>query len=195
MKSLENINRYKIYLASASPRRRELLSMLGVEFEILSGKDVDENYSSDMPADEVAEYLSCKKAAAYVADLVEGELVITADTIVINNGKVLGKPADEADAQAMLKSLSGHAHKVITGVSISAKDRRVSFSAVTEVEFAALTDDEINDYVSVFRPLDKAGAYGIQEWIGCIGVRNINGSYYNVMGLPLHRLYTELKNF
>lgn len=195
MDVLRNLNGYKLLLASASPRRKELLAMLGLEFDICLGKDVDESYPDNIKTDEVAEYLAQKKAEAYVNGLDDNEIVITADTIVVNDGTVLGKPANEIEAKTMLKSLSGHNHKVITGVAITSKLKQVSFSVETHVEFAELDVNEIDEYVSVFKPLDKAGAYGIQEWIGCIGVKNINGSYYNVMGLPLHRLYTELKRF
>ena len=195
MDVLRNLNGYKLLLASASPRRKELLAMLGVEFDICLGKDVDESYPVDIETDEIAKYLAQKKADAYVDGLGDNEIVITADTIVVNDEKVLGKPANEVEAKTMLRSLSGHKHKVITGVAVTSTQKRVSFSVETEVEFAELGADEIDEYVSVFKPLDKAGAYGIQEWIGCIGVKNINGSYYNVMGLPLHRLYTELKHF
>ena len=195
MKSLSHLRRYRILLASASPRRRELLERLSVDFEIAVGWEVDESYPDEMPVDDVAAYLSRKKADAYKIDMADDELVITADTVVINNGAVLGKPQSATEAIEMLRSLSGHTHKVITGVTITTRQKQVTFSAVTEVEFATLDDIEIADYVETFKPLDKAGAYGIQEWIGCIGVKNINGSFYNVMGLPLHRLYSELKSF
>lgn len=195
MNVLRNLKGYKLLLASASPRRKELLAMLGLEFDLCSGKDVDESYPEDIETDEIAKFLAQKKADAYVKELASDEIVITADTIVVNDGRVLGKPADEIEAKTMLKSLSGHKHRVITGVAVTSKQKQVSFSVGTDVEFATLDADEIDEYVSVFKPLDKAGAYGIQEWIGCIGVKNINGSYYNVMGLPLHRLYTELKRF
>lgn len=195
MKSLSHLRRYRILLASASPRRRELLERLSVDFEIAVGWEVDESYPDEMPVDDVAVYLSRKKADAYKIDMADDELVITADTVVINNGAVLGKPQSATEAIEMLRSLSGHTHKVITGVTITTQQKQVSFSAITEVEFATLDDIEIADYVETFKPLDKAGAYGIQEWIGCIGVKNINGSFYNVMGLPLHRLYSELKSF
>ncbi len=195
MKSLSHLRRYRVLLASASPRRRELLERLSVDFEIAVGWEVDESYPDEMPVDDVAVYLSRKKADAYKIDMADDELVITADTVVINNGAVLGKPQSATEAIEMLRSLSGHTHKVITGVTITTRQKQVTFSAVTEVEFATLDDIEIADYVETFKPLDKAGAYGIQEWIGCIGVKNINGSFYNVMGLPLHRLYSELKSF
>ena len=125
----------------------------------------------------------------------DGEMVITADTVVVSHGMVLGKPADEEQARRMLRELSGHTHRVVTGVSVATKDKMIVRKAVTDVEFAELTDDEIEYYVTRYRPMDKAGAYGIQEWIGCVGVRRIDGSYYNVMGLPLHVLYTMLKEF
>ncbi len=195
MNVLRNLKGYKLLLASASPRRKELLAMLGLEFDLYSGKDVDESYPEDIETDEIAKFLAQKKADAYVKELASDEIVITADTIVVNDGTVLGKPANEIEAKTMLSSLSGHKHKVITGVAITSLQKQVLFSVETEVEFAQLEEVEIDEYVSVFKPLDKAGAYGIQEWIGCIGVKNISGSYYNVMGLPLHRLYTELKHF
>ncbi len=185
----------KIILASASPRRRELLASLGVDFRVASGREVNEVYPEDMSAEEVAPYLSRLKAEAYRTDLAADELLITADTVVILDGIVLGKPADLDDARRMLRSLSGRTHKVITGVTVADSERMETIAAVTSVTFADLSDDEINYYVERYRPLDKAGAYGIQEWIGCIGVREIDGSYYNVMGLPLHRLYTLLRDF
>ncbi len=195
MELQNKLQRYKIFLASGSPRRKELLERLGLQFEILSGKPIDESYPKEMPAEEVTAYLSRKKAQAYLRDLKENQLVITADTIVVNNGKVLGKPSTKEEAERMLKSLSGHTHKVITGVTISHLEKQQTFSTETLVEFASLEDEEINEYVREFMPLDKAGAYGIQEWIGCIGIKNIHGCFYNVMGLPLNKLYEELKKF
>lgn len=195
MKALDNLSGYRIKLASASPRRRELLGMLGMDFSVSRGLDIDESYPDDIEAEDVACYISQKKAEAHRLSMSADELIITADTVVINNGEVLGKPSDEENAKEMLRTLSGHIHKVVTGVTLVTASRQVSFSVVTEVEFAELADEEINEYVELFHPLDKAGAYGIQEWIGCIGVKGINGSYYNVMGLPLHRLYRELKRF
>lgn len=195
MKSLANLEKYQILLASASPRRRELLQQLGVKFQIAPPIDVEENYPQSMPVTEIASYLSQLKADAYKSLIDSNQLVITADTIVVSDGVVLGKPSCELEAKAMLTALSGHVHEVITGVSISTAEKRITFSVVTEVHFANLSEQEIDDYVSEYKPLDKAGAYGIQEWIGCIGVKNINGSFYNVMGLPLHRLYNELKQF
>lgn len=195
MSPLDNLYKYEVLLASASPRRRELLAQLNIDFEIAPYIDIDESYPSSMVATEVAPHLSLLKANAYKDLITNNQLIITADTVVINDGKVLGKPASKQEAFDMLKSLSGHVHSVVTGVSITTAYQQITFSADTQVEFAPLEDDEIKWYVDHFSPLDKAGAYGIQEWIGCIGIRNINGSYYNVMGLPLHRLYCELKKF
>lgn len=192
---LKNLSKYKIILASKSPRRHELFANLRLPFHTVVIGGIDESYPADMPAREVPEYLSRKKSEAYLKTFHGDELIVTADTIVIADGKILGKPKDEKDAIEMLHLLSGITHEVITGVSISTKERQVTFSDITEVRFCKLSDAEIQYYVSNFRPLDKAGAYGIQEWIGCIGVEWIKGSYYNVMGLPVHRLYEHLKEF
>lgn len=185
----------KILLASGSPRRRELLAMIAPDFAVAPGRDVDESYPSDIPAEKVAEYLSKVKADAYIDLLDDDEIIITADTIVIIDGRILGKPAGRDDAVAMLRSLSGRRHKVVTGVTVTARDRSISFDETTVVEFAPLSDDEIDAYVDTFRPYDKAGAYGIQEWIGAVGIKGIEGCYYNVMGLPVHTLYHRLKEF
>ncbi len=192
---LKNLSRYRILLASHSPRRRELLQMLGIDFEIAANIEVDESYPDDMPAHDVAVYLSEKKAEAHRAVMQPDQLIITADTVVINNGAVLGKPHSEENAREMLNDLSGHTHEVVTGVTISTSTKQVTFCACTKVEFAPLSTYEIDFYVSHYKPLDKAGAYGIQEWIGAVGIKGIEGSYYNVMGLPVHRLYTELLKF
>lgn len=192
---MDFLDGYRLLLASHSPRRRELLGMLDVPFEIAESIEVDETYSADMPAAEVPAYLSQKKGDAYGKHLKQGEIVITADTVVIIDGMILGKPKDEADAIAMLTMLQGKVQTVVTGVSLTDSTRRHTFSVSTEVEFAALTPEEIRYYVERYRPLDKAGAYGIQEWIGAIGIEGIRGSFYNVMGLPVHRLYNELKAF
>ncbi len=189
---LEKLKRYNVVLASNSPRRRELLADLGIEFQVRTLEGIDESYPPEMPVLEIAEYISRKKARAYQAEMAEDELIITADTVVILGDEVLGKPADADDARRMLRELSGKVHKVVTGVTIVTANATRSFSAVTDVEFAPLSDEDIDYYVDNYHPLDKAGAYGIQEWIGCMGVRHINGSFYNVMGLPLHRLYNEL---
>lgn len=190
---LENLKRYKIVLGSNSPRRKELLAGLGLEFEVRAMADIDESYSSDLTTEEVPEYIALKKAEAYKGAMEENELLITADTIVWSAGKILGKPADYADAVRMLQELSGHTHKVITGVCLTTKEKTIPFSVISEVRFARLTDEEISYYVEHYQPYDKAGAYGIQEWIGFVGVEAINGSFYNVMGLPVQRLYQELK--
>lgn len=192
---LHNLDRYHILLASGSPRRKELLAMLGVDFSRPPVIDIAETYPASLPATEVAEYLAVKKAEAYRPILHTSDLCITADTVVILGGEVLGKPASEDDARRMLRALSGKTHQVTTGVAVTTTERMESFTALTEVTFAELTDDEIDYYIAKYRPMDKAGAYGIQEWIGCIGISGISGSFYNVMGLPLHRLYSTLKNF
>ena len=195
MKPLENLKKYHIILCSKSPRRRELLAGLGIDFEVKTLSGIDESYPCDLNSDMIAQYISQKKAEAYKSLIVDNEMVITSDTIVLLDGKVYGKPADEADACRMLGELSGRTHKVITGVCINTRERSCAFHVVTEVEFAPLSSDEIEYYVTHFKPLDKAGAYGIQEWIGSVAVRAINGSFYNVLGLPVQRLYAELKSF
>ena len=190
---LENISKYKIILASNSPRRRELLSGLGLDYEVRIIKDIDESYPNTLKGEDIPIYISKAKAQAYLSTLKDDEMVITADTIVYTNGKVLGKPTDKDDALRMLKELSGHSHQVITGVCITTRDFQKSFASVTDVTFDSLSDEEINYYIDKYKPYDKAGAYGIQEWIGFIGVSAINGSYFNVMGLPVQKLYKELK--
>ncbi|MCM1483607.1 MAG: Maf family nucleotide pyrophosphatase [Muribaculaceae bacterium] len=185
----------RLVLASGSPRRRELLGMLGIPFTVELPAECDESYPEILPAEDVPEYLARKKAEAFVRDASGAYVAVTSDTVVILDHAVLGKPADEADARRMLHMLSGRTHKVVTGVCLTDGERYESARAVTEVEFAPLTAGEIAYYVSRSRPLDKAGAYGIQEWIGCIGVKRIDGSFYNVMGLPLHLLYTMLRAF
>lgn len=192
---LSNLNKYKILLASKSPRRRELLQQLRIPFSVVTIGGLDESYPDDIPAVDVPQYISEKKGNAYSSAIHDNELIITADTMVICGDRILGKPKDTDEAKEMLRLLSGRTHLVSTGVSITARDKRTSFTTVTEVDFAELTDDEINHYVENYLPLDKAGAYGIQEWIGAIAVTGIRGSYYNVMGLPVHRLYQELRHF
>jgi len=181
----------RIVLASNSPRRRELLSGLGLEYEVHTLSGIDESFPEGLSMEEIPQYISRKKAAAYT--LGADELLITADTIVWLDGEVLGKPADEAEARQILHKLSGKTHQVVTGVTLTTSFLHHSFSSVSQVTFAKLSDDEIDYYVTHYRPLDKAGAYGIQEWIGYIGVTSIEGSYFNVMGLPVQRLYTEMK--
>ena len=195
MKPLENLKKYRVLLASNSPRRRELLAGLGVQFEVCALSDVDESYPHDMEPEMISQYISQKKGEAYKSLIADHELIITSDTIVLLDGKVYGKPADEAEACRMLAELSDRTHRVITGVTINTVQRMSSFHVTTDVTFAPLSADEIEYYVANFRPLDKAGAYGIQEWIGSVGVRGINGSFYNVMGLPVQRLYEELKSY
>lgn len=197
---LSNLSKYKIVLASNSPRRRELLGGLGLLFEVRTLQDIDESYPADLQGEAIPMHIARKKAAAYLPTLADNELLITADTIVYvrneaGKGEVLGKPHDEADAQRMLRQLSGRKHEVITGVSIVTKERQKTFAVTSHVSFANLTDEEIDYYIEHFRPMDKAGAYGIQEWIGYIGVNGLEGSYFNVMGLPVQRLYEELKNW
>jgi len=184
---------YKILLASQSPRRKELLAGLDVAFTTFVKKGIDEDYPDDMPAHEVAAYLSQKKAEAYQQDISEGVLIITADTVVIQGNRILEKPKDKDEAKEMISHLSGHSHQVITGVTLTTKEKKHTFSSLTEVRFATLTEDEIDYYIEKYEPYDKAGAYGIQEWIGYIGVEHIEGSYFNVMGLPVQQLYTALK--
>lgn len=186
-------DRYRIVLASNSPRRKELLAGLGIDFDVRTIADIDESYPQELPLQEIAEYISAKKAAAYRATMNDGELVITADTVVICGDEVMGKPVDGADAQRMLRKLSGRSHSVTTGVCLTTKSTQRRFSVTTEVTFRELTDEEIMYYIKEYRPFDKAGAYGIQEWIGYIGCTGLNGSYYNVMGLPVQRIYQELR--
>ncbi len=184
----------KLLLASGSPRRRELLDSLGIKVEHAQLHDVDESYPADMSPMKVPEYLSRLKSQAYRSELADDEVLVTADTVVVLDGKVLGKPVDEAEAKAMLRSLSGRVHQVVTGVTLATSSRSVTFSEVTDVEFDTLSDSEIDYYVANFKPFDKAGAYGIQEWIGYVGVKGIRGDYYNVMGLPVNSLCRHLKS-
>lgn len=188
----ENIKNYRVVLASNSPRRRELLAGLGIDFEVRVLPDIAEGYPDGLSATQIAEYIAREKADAYRQQMGADELIITADTIVVCGGEVLGKPADAADAHRMLHLLSGRTHQVVTGVCLMTAQRQRCFAVETDVTFKALSDEEISYYIDRYRPFDKAGAYGIQEWIGYIGVTGINGSYFNVMGLPVQRLYSEL---
>lgn len=190
---LDNLKKYKVILASNSPRRKELLAGLGVDYEVRTLPDVDESYPETLKGADIPLYIAKEKADAYLNMMQPGELMITADTIVWLDGKVLGKPTDREDALRMLREMSGRTHEVFTGVCITTTEWQRSFTAQTEVRFANLSEEEINFYVEQFKPMDKAGAYGVQEWIGFIGVENISGSYYNIMGLPVQRLYKELK--
>lgn len=192
---LENLDRLSVVLASGSPRRRELLGLLDLSFTVDTSHPVDEIVPESMSARQVPGYLSRLKADAFPLAELDGRLVITADTVVILDGEVLGKPRDEEGASAMLRRLSGRVQTVVTGVTVRTSERCETFSAESEVEFAELTDAEIDYYVDRYRPLDKAGAYGIQEWIGAAAICGITGSFYNVMGLPVHRLYDALKSF
>lgn len=216
----------KIILASNSPRRKELLQGLGIPFDVFVLQGIDESYPADLPAGQVAEYISRKKAQAYLAhckadkpyyDISSdkatpyilpfigeecpsgqgGCLILTADTVVVCGGDILGKPHSEEEAVGMLRKLSGKTHQVYTGYCLTPlygdESQQRSGTVCTDVTFKALSDEEITHYVTTFKPLDKAGAYGIQEWIGYIGITGIRGSYYNVMGLPVQRIYEELK--
>ena len=183
----------KIILSSNSPRRKELLAGLGIDFEVRLMKGVDESYPADTPLQDVALYIATEKASAY--EVADDELVITADTVVLVGDEILGKPKSRADAYDMLRKISGKTHQVITGVCLTTQKQQRRFSVKTDVEFKELSDNEINHYIDVFHPFDKAGAYGIQEWIGYIGVLSLKGSYYNVMGLPVQRIYEELTTY
>lgn len=191
---LDNLKKYNILLASKSPRRRELLSQLRVPFTVISLEDISENYPESLSAIEVPKYLSEHKAAAYSHMLKENDLIITADTVVILNNKIYGKPKDATEAYNMLMALSGQTHQVVTGVTIATTQKQVSFSCVTNVSFSKISPEDALYYIDTFQPYDKAGAYGIQEWIGCVAVKGIDGSYYNVMGLPVHQLYKVLSD-
>ena len=203
---LDNLKKYHVVLASNSPRRRMLLEGLDIPFEVKVLPDIDESYPPGMPLEQVAEHIACEKAAAYKPLMADDELIITADTVVIvgdyksppavsGNGQVLGKPRDKDDAIRMLRMLSDNTHRVVTGVCLTVKGRERRFSATTDVTFKRLTDEEIAYYLEKYRPYDKAGAYGVQEWIGYVGVSAIAGSFYNVMGFPVQRIYNELATF
>jgi septum formation protein len=190
-----DLSRYNIILASNSPRRKELLSGLDIPYEIKTLPDIDESYPGYLTGEDIAIYIAKEKADAYLDNLADNTLLITADTIVLLDGKVYGKPQDEAEAKQMLHDLSGKTHQVLTGVCITTKEKQKAFGVSSEVRFSKLDDDEIEYYVTKYKPLDKAGAYGVQEWIGYIAVEYISGSYFNIMGLPIQRLYRELKEF
>jgi septum formation protein len=189
------LEQYRIILASNSPRRKELLAGLGISFDVLTIPGIDESYPDTLVGGDIPVYLAKKKSEAYNDILRDNLLVITADTIVWHNGKVLGKPKDRREAIEMLTELSGDSHIVYTGVCVRTKDKEVSFFTESEVFFDELTSYEIEYYVDNYKPYDKAGSYGIQEWIGYVGVKRIEGSYFNIMGLPIQRLYKELKRF
>ena len=186
---------YNIILGSQSPRRQELLHGLDVNFTVNVIAGLEENYPATLQGEEIPMFLAQQKAEAYLNSLTPHDMLITADTIVWLDGVVYGKPKDEADAKKMLRALSGKTHDVITGVCVTTTERQETFAAVSKVTFASFSDDEIDYYIEKYRPMDKAGSYGVQEWIGYIGVERIDGSFYNVMGLPVQRLYTLLKNW
>ncbi len=192
---LKNLNNKKILLASKSPRRKQLMEDAGFVFDVIHSKEVKEDIPDKITNKKAAVYLAELKANAYKDQLSYNTVLIAADTIVCLNNKILGKPKDHDDAFQMIRSLSGKKHKVITGVSINSIDKSISFSSSTDVYFKEISDEEINYYIKKFKPFDKAGAYGIQEWIGLTSIEKIKGSYFNVMGLPIQKVYETLKDF
>ena len=193
--TLDKLKRYRIVLASASPRRKELLSKLDIGFTVKTLYDVDESFPASLSVVQVPQYISRKKADAYRQEMQENDMVITADTVVAVGRRILGKPKSAEEARVMLKLLSDRYHRVVTGVTIMTAKRTETFATVSRVRFTRLNDEEIDYYISKYKPFDKAGAYGIQEWIGMVGITELNGSYFNVMGLPVQRLYAKLKEF
>lgn len=190
---LDELKNYKIYLASKSPRRRELLADMGIDYELLSA-EVEESYDPSMPPAEVVQYLSrLKLSAVDVSQYPANTIFIACDTIVVADGQILGKPKDDEEALQMLRQLSGHTHTVLSGLTVATPARMLTDYRSSEVVFAELSEAEIEYYVRQYRPLDKAGAYGVQEWIGCVGISSINGSFYNVMGLPTRLLWMMLE--
>ena len=186
------LEQYNIILGSGSPRRKELLAGLDLHFQVLVRKGVSEDYPDNLSPHEVAQYIAEEKMTAYTDLLIGNTLVITADTVVICDNDILGKPKDADDARRMLEMLSGKTHQVTTGVCIATAKQKTSFHVTTDVTFKNLTPEEISFYIKKYKPFDKAGAYGVQEWIGYIGVTALNGSYFNVMGLPVQRIYDIL---
>lgn len=193
--TLDKLKRYRIILASASPRRKKLLSKLDIDFTVKVLHDVDESFPASLSVVQVPQYISRKKADAYRQEMQENDMVITADTVVAVGRRILGKPKSAEEARTMLKLLSDRYHRVVTGVTIMTAKRTETFATVSRVRFTRLNDEEIDYYISKYKPFDKAGAYGIQEWIGMVGITELNGSYFNVMGLPVQRLYAKLKEF
>ena len=189
---MHSIKNYKLILASASPRRQQLMKDAGFTFEVRL-KNVEEKYPQELHWENVPEYLSKVKASAFREELKADEVLITADTVVCIHDRILGKPADRKEAISMLQELSGNCHLVVTGVSVTTRTEQLSFSSRTDVFFKRLSNEEIEFYVDTYKPFDKAGAYGIQEWIGYIGIERIEGSFYNVMGLPIQKLYETLR--
>jgi len=194
MSFYKNLDKYKIILASKSPRRQQLLADLGIDYEVET-REVEEVYPESLSSYQVPEYLSKLKAKPFLSEIDNDTIVITSDTIVCIDGEILGKPGDYNHAVEMFKKISGKKHQVVTGVCITSKAKQVCFTSSTDVFFKELSREEIDFYIDRFKPYDKAGAYGIQEWIGYIGIKRIEGSYFNVMGLPVQRLYEELRNF
>ncbi|MEG1622913.1 MAG: Maf family nucleotide pyrophosphatase [Alistipes sp.] len=191
----EKLKAYHLILASQSPRRRELLSGCGLPYVLAPHYAVEELYPADLPVAEVPEYLSHLKSNLFPRALTTGEILLTADTVVIAKGLILGKPKDREDALRMLRMLSGTTHTVVTGVTLRSMERQSSFSAHSMVTFRTLTDEEMIYYIDTFQPYDKAGSYGVQEWIGYAAIEHLEGSFYNVMGLPIQRVYIELEKF
>ena len=192
---LDNLKKYNVVLASNSPRRKELLQRLGIPFKVRTLLGIDESYPDTLRGEDIVRYISRNKANAYRSSMGPDELLITADPIVYLQGEVMGKPHDADDARRMLRALAGQVHQVITGVTIITANDMENFAVTSQVKFSDLSDDEINYYVDRYLPLDKAGAYGIQEWIGLVAVEELRGSYFNVVGLPIQRLYQALKRF
>lgn len=191
----DKLKPYRLILASQSPRRRQLLSDAGIEFILAPRFECEESFPATIPAGKVAEYLSLLKSEAYPEPLGEKDILLTADTVVIACGRILGKPTNREEAIEMIDMLSGCEHEVVTGVTLRSAERTNRFSVSTKVRFRTLTQEEIEYYVDTYKPFDKAGSYGIQEWIGYVGIEGIEGSFYNVMGLPVQRLYCELNKF
>lgn len=191
----EKLEGFNLILASASPRRRQLLADCGIKFTLADKFECDESFPATMPCCEVAQHISALKSNAYPNPLAENDILLTADTVVIADNTILGKPKDRSEAVAMLKKLSGNRHRVITGVTIRSTRSTKSFSVVSSVYFRTISNQEIDYYIDTYQPFDKAGAYGIQEWIGYVAIEGIEGSFFNVMGLPVQRLYVELEQF
>lgn len=192
---LHNLDKYDVVLASNSPRRKELLQRLGIQFKVRTLLGIDESFPSELKGEEIVKYISRQKAEAYRSTMLPNELIITADTIVMIGDEVLGKPHSEEEAIKILRKLSGHTHQVMTGIVVFTEHRMENMAVTTDVTFTKLLDEDIEYYVKHNLPYDKAGGYGIQEWIGMIAVENIRGSYWNVMGLPVHQLYKMLLSF
>lgn len=191
----ERLSKYRLILASQSPRRRELLAGCGLSYELAPKYEVEECFPDQMPCDEVAEFLSRLKSEKFPRTLSSEEILLTADTVVVANNQILGKPHSRDEALQMLGELSGKSHTVITGVTLRSKEQTRSFSVSSRVKFRNLTEEETEYYIDNFRPYDKAGSYGIQEWIGYVAIESIEGSFFNVMGLPVQRVYVELEKF